>query len=52
MKIGIYSHATIDNIVYGDVVYDVPGGPACYCSLTAKYQKHEVVAHIRVKHSW
>ena len=42
MKIGIYSHATIDNIVYDDVVYDVPGGPACYCSLTARYQKYEV----------
>ena len=42
MKIGIYSHATIDNIVYDDDVCDVPGGPACYCSLTARYQKHEV----------
>ena len=42
MKVGIYSHCTIDTIVYGDSIYEVPGGPACYCSLTARKQKFDV----------
>ena len=42
MKIGIYSHCTIDTIVYGNEMYEVPGGPACYCSLTARKQKFDV----------
>ena len=42
MKVGIYSHCTIDTIVYGDNVYEVPGGPACYCSLSARNQKFDV----------
>jgi len=42
MKIGIYSHCTIDTIIYGDKMYEVPGGPACYCSLTARNQKFDV----------
>ena len=42
MKVGIYSHCTIDSIVHGDNVYDVPGGPSCYCSLTARNQKFNV----------
>ena len=42
MKVGIYSHCTIDTIVYGDSIYEVPGGPACYCSLTARKQKLDV----------
>jgi len=33
MKVGIYAHCTIDTIVHGDNSYEVPGGPACYCSL-------------------
>jgi|TARA_B100000959_G_scaffold205614_1_gene215554 sugar/nucleoside kinase (ribokinase family) len=42
MKIGIYSHCTIDTIIHGDNMYEVPGGPACYCSLTARKQKFDV----------
>ena len=42
MKIGIYSHCTIDTIIHDDVMYEVPGGPACYCSLTARNQKFDV----------
>ena len=42
MKIGVYSHATIDSITFDDTTYEVPGGPACYCSLTARYQKFDV----------
>ena len=42
MKIGIYSHFTIDTIIHGNNMYEVPGGPACYCSLTARKQKFDV----------
>ena len=42
MKIGIYSHCTIDTIIHGNNMYEVPGGPACYCSLTARKQKFDV----------
>jgi len=42
MKVGIFSHCTIDTIVYENEQYDAPGGPASYCSITARKQKHEV----------
>jgi len=42
MKVGIFSHCTMDTIVYEDEQYDAPGGPASYCSLTARKQKHDV----------
>ena len=42
MKIGIYSHCTIDMIIHDDNMYEAPGGPACYCSLTARNQKFDV----------
>ncbi|MDC0211295.1 PfkB family carbohydrate kinase [Candidatus Nitrosopelagicus sp.] len=42
MKVGIFSHCTIDTIIYENEQYDAPGGPASYCSLTARKQKHDV----------
>ena len=42
MNVGVYSHCTIDSIVYGDSTYETAGGPACYCSLTARNQKFDV----------
>tara|TARA_Y100000590_G_scaffold322404_1_gene365079 strand:- start:198 stop:1070 length:873 start_codon:yes stop_codon:yes gene_type:complete len=42
MKLGIYSHCTIDTIVYDNEQYETPGGPASYCSFTARKQKHDV----------
>ena len=42
MKVGIFSHCTMDTIVYGNEQYDDPGGPAIYCSLAARKQKHDV----------
>lgn len=36
MKIGIFSHCTIDEIKIDDVLHERPGGPACYCSLAAR----------------
>ena len=42
MRVGIYSHCTIDSIVFDDDMYEVPGGPACYCTLAARNQKFDV----------
>ena len=42
MKVGIFSHCTLDTIVYDNEHYTAPGGPASYCSLTARKQKHDV----------
>lgn len=36
MKIGIFSHCTIDQIKIGTTSYVLPGGPACYCGLAAR----------------
>ena len=48
MKIGVYSHCTIDTIIHGETIYEVPGGPACYYSLTARNQKFDV--NLSTKH--
>ena len=42
MKVGIFSHCTIDTIVYENEQYEAPGGPASYCSFTTRKQKHDV----------
>ena len=42
MKVGIFAHCTMDTIVYENEQYDAPGGPASYCSLSARKQKHDV----------
>jgi sugar/nucleoside kinase (ribokinase family) len=42
MKVGIFSHCTIDTIVYENEQYETPGGPASYCSFAARKQKHDV----------
>ena len=42
MKVGIFSHCTMDTIVYENEQYEAPGGPASYCSLTARKQKLDV----------
>jgi sugar/nucleoside kinase (ribokinase family) len=36
VRLGIFSHCTIDEILIGGTRYEKPGGPACYCSITAK----------------
>jgi sugar/nucleoside kinase (ribokinase family) len=36
MKLGIFSHCTIDEIKIEGNSYERPGGPACYCSLAAR----------------
>ena len=36
MKIGIFSHCTIDQIKINGQLYERAGGPACYCGLAAR----------------
>ena len=47
MKLDIFSHCTIDTIQINDSKYVVSGGPACYCSLTARILKFDVVLHTK-----
>ena len=41
MKIAVYAHSTIESIVLGNSTNDLPGGPACYCSIAAKNLKFD-----------
>ena len=47
MKLDIFSHCTIDTIQIHDSKYVVPGGSACYCSLTARILKFDVNLHTK-----
>ena len=47
MKLDIISHCTIDTIEINNSKYVVPGGPGCYCSLTAKALKFDVKLHTK-----
>ena len=47
MKLDIFSHCAIDTIQINDSKYVVSGGPACYCSLTARILKFDVVLHTK-----
>ena len=47
MNLDIFSHCTIDTIQINDSKYVVPGGPACYCSLTARILKFDVRLHTK-----
>ena len=47
MKLDILSHCAIDTIQINDSKYVVTGGPACYCSLTARILKFDVVLHTK-----
>ena len=42
MKLGIYSHCTIDTIKIGDSTEQQIGGAACYCGITARHLKFDV----------
>jgi sugar/nucleoside kinase (ribokinase family) len=42
MKLAIFSHCVIDTIQINDSSYQQIGGPACYCSMTAKNLKFDV----------
>tara|TARA_B100000586_G_C20026873_1_gene391493 strand:+ start:40 stop:912 length:873 start_codon:yes stop_codon:yes gene_type:complete len=47
MKLDILSHCTIDTIQVNNSKYVVSGGPACYCSLTARILKFDVRLHTK-----
>ena len=47
MKLDIFSHCSIDTIQICDSKYVVPGGSACYCSLTARILKFDVSLHTK-----
>ena len=47
MKLDVISHCTIDTIEINDSKYVVSGGPACYCSLTARILKFDVILHTK-----
>jgi len=47
MKLDVISHCTIDTIKIDDSQYVVPGGPGCYCSLTARALKFDVKLHTK-----
>lgn len=42
MKLAVFSHCVIDTIQINDSSYQQIGGPACYCSMTAKNLKFDV----------
>lgn len=47
MKLDVYSHCALDTISLHDSSFDVPGGAACYCSITAKNMKFDVNLHTK-----
>lgn len=47
MKIGIFSHCTIDNVELNDSSTELIGGAACYCGFTAKNLKFDVELHTK-----
>ncbi len=47
MKIAVFAHCTIDSIVLGNSKNDRPGGPACYCCITAKNLKFDSVLYTK-----
>ena len=47
MKLDVISHCTIDTIEINNSEYIVPGGPGCYCSLTARALKFDVRLHTK-----
>jgi sugar/nucleoside kinase (ribokinase family) len=42
MKLAVFSHCVIDTIQINDSSSQQIGGPACYCSMTAKNLKFDV----------
>ena len=48
MKLAILSHCTIDEISREGQVVETPGGPAAYCSITAKNMKFDVDLYTKV----
>jgi len=47
MRIAIFSHCVIDTIQIGNISNEQVGGPACYCSLTAKNLKFDTTLYTK-----
>ena len=47
MKIAIFSHCTIDSIESRNSTIERPGGPACYCSITANNLKFDSILYTK-----
>jgi sugar/nucleoside kinase (ribokinase family) len=42
MRLGVFSHCTVDEIEIDGGKYEKPGGPACYCGLAARNMGFDV----------
>ena len=47
MKLDIFSNCVIDHIHIDNSIFTVSGGPACYCSFTARALKFDVKLHTK-----
>ena len=47
MRIAVFSHCVIDTIQIGNISNEQVGGPACYCSFTAKNLKFDTTLYTK-----
>jgi len=47
MRIAVFSHCVIDTIQLGNISNEQVGGPACYCSITAKNLKIDTTLYTK-----
>ena len=47
MRVAIFSHCVIDTIQIGNISNEQIGGPACYCSITAKNLKFNTILYTK-----
>jgi len=47
MRVAIFSHCVIDTIQIGNISNEQVGGPACYCSITAKILKFDTTLYTK-----
>jgi len=47
MRIAVFSHCVIDTIQIGNISNEQVGGPACYCSITAKNLKIDTTLYTK-----
>ena len=47
MRLAVFSHCVIDTIQIGNISNEQVGGPACYCSITAKNLKFDTTLYTK-----
>ncbi len=47
MRLAIFSHCAIDAVQIGNISNEQVGGPACYCSITAKNLKFDTTLYTK-----